>query len=140
MRVVFLLYTLPHWQDLNPVCHDFFSLEPILLYKKRDTNDRCRPPSPSFSSIGSQDDHPADANYYFSSGEQGRCYLAPERFYSAPQASEGASAAGGAGGAGAAATGAPRAAGGAGAGLAGARGAGLDGLVGAYFWTKGRCD
>ena len=97
-------------------------------------------PSPSFSSIGSQDDHPADANYYFSSGEQGRCYLAPERFYSAPQASEGASAAGGAGGAGAAATGAPRAAGGAGAGLAGARGAGLDGLVGAYFWTKGRCD
>ncbi|CAN0524871.1 unnamed protein product, partial [Laminaria digitata] len=33
-----------------------------------------------------QDDHPADANYYFSSGEQGRCYLAPERFYSAPEA------------------------------------------------------
>eukprot|EP00903_Cladosiphon_okamuranus_P008555 g8210.t1 len=74
------------------------------------------------------DDHPADANYYFSSGEQGRCYLAPERFYSAPQAPDGASATGGGGGAGASATGAPRAARGAGAGLAGARGAGLDGL------------
>ncbi|CAM9769040.1 unnamed protein product, partial [Choristocarpus tenellus] len=29
------------------------------------------------------DDHPADANYYFTSGEQGRCYLAPERLRSA---------------------------------------------------------
>ncbi|CAN0147967.1 unnamed protein product, partial [Discosporangium mesarthrocarpum] len=29
------------------------------------------------------DDHPADANYYFSSGDQGRCYLAPERLQSA---------------------------------------------------------
>lgn len=41
-----------------------------------------------YPSIHFQDDHPADANYYFSSGEQGRCYLAPERFYSAHQASD----------------------------------------------------
>ncbi|CAN0094811.1 unnamed protein product, partial [Hapterophycus canaliculatus] len=44
------------------------------------------------------DDHPADANYYFSSGEQGRCYLAPERFYSAPQAPEASVRSGGEGG------------------------------------------
>lgn len=44
-----------------------------------------------------KDDHPADANYYFSSGEQGRCYLAPERFHSAPQTNEDSRSAGGGG-------------------------------------------
>lgn len=105
---------------------------------KRNETNNCAPPPPRApSSLPFQDDHPADANYYFSSGEQGRCYLAPERFYSAPQASDGASAAGGGGGAGAGA-GAPRAAGGAGAGLAGARGGGLDGLVSDCL-VEGRC-
>lgn len=86
-------------------------------------------PPPLFPSP--QDDHPADANYYFSSGEQGRCYLAPERFYSAPQASDASTGDGAAGGVEAVdATGAARVTGGgAVAGPAGARGGGLDGLV-----------
>ncbi|CAN0525687.1 unnamed protein product, partial [Ectocarpus sp. 12 AP-2014] len=83
------------------------------------------------------DDHPADANYYFSSGEQGRCYLAPERFYSVPQASDasatGDGAASGAMAGAAGVVGTPQQARGAVAGAAQAKaggggGGGLDGL------------
>lgn len=88
-----------------------------------------------------KDDHPADANYYFSSGEQGRCYLAPERFHSAPQTNEDSGSVGGGGataattvtsGAGTSDGGVPDVAGGysSGAGSRRGGGGGLEGLVG----------
>lgn len=84
------------------------------------------------SSLILQDDHPADADYYFSSGEQGRCYLAPERFYSAHQTAQTGSGGDSAPGSADHQAAAARLGGAAApAGPGGARGGGLEGLVGA---------